>query len=395
MKEEKSLSGARVRNESRFHHKERFPYRKIGAAIAVSSTAVSSKGVKSTKGEAPESSFRRATILYQAIRDRSQTGNPIFLDGENQPFLFCAWAPSFGAKGRRTEDSVTKFFEPRNPSISKAPLLGWASFDASTPNKLRVGIVELSLEKVKLHSISPRYEQKSGAQPQLYTPFVLRTLVDSELRSRRNRTFDGPALFYAPLYPERKMSFAPMGARRSAVREKEKGLILCCIWHEMIKRELRLSMNSGLTELLALLVFFSPFLSASSDPFVRNFFVRTEPLAESNPVPQDPISAIHPPCIYAGDVASAMGFGLCRSKMMNGIVALHSPLMRKDAAEKNGTLFRSVGCVGSRITSELFTQNSKMWAQNAILLYCYVAIEACLCCFGGAFSPSLRSGHER
>ena len=39
------------------------------------------------------------------------------------------------------------------------------------------------------------------------------------------------------------------------VRKKEKGLILCCIWHEMIKRELRLSMNSGLTELLALLCF--------------------------------------------------------------------------------------------------------------------------------------------
>jgi len=36
-----------------------------------------------------------------------------------------------------------------------------------------------------------------------------------------------------------------------------------------------------------------------------------------------------------------------------------------------------------------------MWAQNAILLYCYVAIEARSCCFGGAFSPSLRSGQER
>ncbi|EXB53750.1 putative cytochrome c biosynthesis protein [Morus notabilis] len=86
----------------------------------------------------------------------------------------------------------------------------------------------------------------------------------------------------------------------------------------------------------------------SSDHFVRNFLVRTEPLAESNPVPQDPISAIHPPCIYAGAVASAMAFGLCRSKMMNGIVALHSPPMRKDAAEKNGTLLCcSTGCVGS------------------------------------------------
>ncbi|CAL0306393.1 unnamed protein product [Lupinus luteus] len=118
-------------------------------------------------------------------------------------------------------------------------------------------------------------------------------------------------------------------------------------------------MNNGLTELLELLFFFSPFLSASSDPFVRNFFVRTEPLAESNPVPQDPISAIHPPCTYAGDVASAMGFGLCRSKMMNGIVALHSPPMRKDAAEKKGTLLRSAGCVGSRITSELSSKKFK------------------------------------
>jgi len=59
----------------------------------------------------------------------------------------------------------------------------------------------------------PRYEQKSGAASQLCTPFVLRTLVDSELRFRRNRTFDGPEL--APLYPERKMSFVPLGARRS------------------------------------------------------------------------------------------------------------------------------------------------------------------------------------
>ncbi|MCD7455615.1 hypothetical protein HAX54_028780 [Datura stramonium] len=77
---------------------------------------------------------------------------------------------------------------------------------------------------------------------------------------------------------------------------------------------------------------------ASSDPFVRSFFVCTKPLVESNPVPQDPISAVHLPFIYVGDVASSMSFGLCRSKMKNGIVALHSPPMQKDAAEKNGTL---------------------------------------------------------
>ncbi|KAI5664225.1 hypothetical protein M9H77_23548 [Catharanthus roseus] len=70
--------------------------------------------------------------------------------------------------------------------------------------------------------------------------------------------------------------------------------------------------------------------------------------------------------------------------MMNEIVALYSPPMRKDAAEKNGTLFHSVGCLGSRITSELFTLQFK-----------HVAIEACLCCFGDAFSPSLRSGQTK
>ncbi|KAM7249803.1 hypothetical protein ACFE04_019627 [Oxalis oulophora] len=215
------------------------------------------------------------------------------------------------------------------------------------------------------NSIS-RYEQ--GAAIKLYTPSVLRTLVDSELRSRRNRTFDGPALFYAPLYSE-KMSFAPLGARRS--RGSRKGKRTHPLLHLARDDKERASSidEQRIDGALGIALFFSPFLSASSDPFVRNFFVRTEPLAESNPVPQDPISAIHPPCIYAGDVASAMGFGLCRSKMMNGIVALHSPPMRKDAAEKNGTLLCSAGCVGSRITSELFTLKFKHVGEK-----CYPAL---------------------
>lgn len=205
----------------------------------------------------------------------------------------------------------------------------------------------------------PRYEQQSGAQPQLYTPFVLRTLVDSELRSRRNRTFDGPALFYAPLCPERKISFAPLGARRSrGSREGKRTHPLLHLARDDKERASSID-EQRIDGALGIALFFSPFLLASSDPFVRNFFVRTEPLEESNPVLQDPISAIHPPLIYAGDVASAMGFGLCKSKMMNGIVALHSPPMRKDAAEKNVRLLRSTGCVGSRITSELFTKKFK------------------------------------
>jgi len=204
----------------------------------------------------------------------------------------------------------------------------------------------------------PRYEQESGLKNQLYTPFVLRTLVDSELRSRRNRTFDGPALFYAPLYPERKIK-NPLDAWRSrGSREGKRTHPLLHLARDDKERASSID-EQRIDGALGIALFFSLFLSASSDPFVRNFFVCTEPLAELNPVLQDPILAIHPPCIYAGDVASAEGFGLCRSKMMNGIVALHSPPMRKDAAEKNGTLLCSAGCVGSRITSELFTLKFK------------------------------------
>ncbi|KAL0293862.1 UNVERIFIED_CONTAM: putative cytochrome c biosynthesis protein [Sesamum calycinum] len=112
----------------------------------------------------------------------------------------------------------------------------------------------------------PRYEQKSGAQPQLYTPFVLRTLVDSELRSRRNRTFDGPALFYAPLYPERKMSFAPMGARRS--RGSREGKRTHPLLHLARDDKERASFidEQRIDGALGIAFFFSPFLSASSDP---------------------------------------------------------------------------------------------------------------------------------
>lgn len=208
-------------------------------------------------------------------------------------------------------------------------------------------------------------QQKSWAAPQLYTPFVRRTLVDSELRSQSKRPFNGPALFNAPLDPVLKMSFALLGAGRSrGSREGKRTNLLLHLARDEKERASSID-EQQIDGALGIALFFSPFLSASSDPFVRNFFVRTEPLAESNPVPQDPISAIHPPCIYAGDVASAMGFGLCRSKMMNGIVALHSPPMRKDAAEKNGTLLRSAGCVGSHIRSSLFTRSFKHFVGGA------------------------------
>nr|AKJ25508.1 cytochrome c maturase subunit Fn [Erodium texanum] len=249
---------------------------------------------------------------------------------------------------------------PKSHNVSKRGGLRESLFYSFVSNFVKNSILSL-----------PRYEQKSGLKTQLYTPLVRRTLVDSELRSRRRHTirkaFDGPALFDPPLYPERKMSIldppiivkgVKSALRSCSLREGKRTNPFLHLVRDEKERASSID-EQRIDGALGIALFFSPFLSASSDPFVRNFFVRTEPLAESNPVPQDPISAIHPPCIYAGDVASAMGFGLCRSKMMNGIVALHSKPMRKDAAEKNGTLLRSAGCVGSRITSELLTLKFK------------------------------------
>nr|BCT42882.1 cytochrome c biogenesis FN [Musa laterita]BCT42921.1 cytochrome c biogenesis FN [Musa siamensis] len=203
-----------------------------------------------------------------------------------------------------------------------------------------------------------------AAAPQLYTPFVQRY---SSLSSRRNRTEAiinvDPGLLNAPYYP--KMSFAVLDAGRSlGLREVRRINLLLHLAREAKDRAESLD-EQRISGALGIALFFSPFLSASSDPFVRNVFVCTEPLAESNPVSQDPISAIHPPFIYAGDVASAIGFSLCRSKMRNGIVALHSPPMLKDAAEKNGTLLRSAGCVGSHIISSLLTRSFQHFVGGA------------------------------
>ena len=58
-------------------------------------------------------------------------------------------------KGWISPPLSTLLFDLKNPTWKhpqktlylQAPLLGWASLDAPTPNKLLVGIVELSLEK--------------------------------------------------------------------------------------------------------------------------------------------------------------------------------------------------------------------------------------------------------
>nr|YP_009220386.1 cytochrome c maturation protein CcmFN [Viscum album]AHL69440.1 cytochrome c maturation protein CcmFN [Viscum album] len=61
---------------------------------------------------------------------------------------------------------------------------------------------------------------------------------------------------------------------------------------------------------------FAPMLTGMEDPFVAGVWgVRTEPLAASNPVPLDPVSAIHPPSIYWGALASCFVAGIMRSDL--------------------------------------------------------------------------------
>jgi hypothetical protein len=60
-----------------------------------------------------------------------------------------------------------------------------------------------------------------------------------------------------------------------------------------------------------ILLFFTTFLVYTSNPFIK---IVSAPcivsLAELNPILQDPVLAIHPPCIYTGYVASAIAFSL-------------------------------------------------------------------------------------
>lgn len=65
---------------------------------------------------------------------------------------------------------------------------------------------------------------------------------------------------------------------------------------------------------LFIVLFFALFLLTTSNPFLKNQFLCFNSIAELNPVLQDPVLAIHPPCIYTGYVASAVGFSLCLSR---------------------------------------------------------------------------------
>nr|AKL79264.1 cytochrome c biogenesis FN [Viscum scurruloideum] len=83
------------------------------------------------------------------------------------------------------------------------------------------------------------------------------------------------------------------------------------IWHYRLTRPAYRKWGWGMDWLV-----FAPMLTGMEDPFVAGVLgVRTEPLAASNPVPLDPVSAIHPPSIYWGALASCFVAGIMRSDL--------------------------------------------------------------------------------
>jgi cytochrome c-type biogenesis protein CcmF len=85
-------------------------------------------------------------------------------------------------------------------------------------------------------------------------------------------------------------------------------LCFCGLW-------LRCSQGTSHTHSV-LCVVFGFVVCCTSNPFLKTQFVWFDSLAELNPVLQDPVLAIHPPCIFMGYVASAQTFVLC-SKVAN------------------------------------------------------------------------------
>jgi cytochrome c biogenesis factor len=102
--------------------------------------------------------------------------------------------------------------------------------------------------------------------------------------------------------------------------------------------------------------FFLIFILTNSNPFVRISFICTKSLVELNLVLQDPILAIHPPCIYVGYVTNAIGFRLCLSRIMNTIFVLYLLMQKEGRAEDNQML--GVFLIEACVTSKLITKEN-------------------------------------
>lgn len=95
------------------------------------------------------------------------------------------------------------------------------------------------------------------------------------------------------------------------------------------RQQVEYTFEKPLAVLNFLLLFFSFFLLFTSNPFLKISIPCIISIAELNPILQDPVLAIHPPCIYAGYVASAIAFTLCFSVPTLSFIGYPSLLLDK------------------------------------------------------------------
>lgn len=128
-----------------------------------------------------------------------------------------------------------------------------------------------------------------------------------------------------------------------------------------------------------ILFYFCIFLFATSNPYLRLLLISPEAMAELNPVLQDPILAIHPPLIYAGYVASAIGFAVCLCiciksyKTENNFRSLYKRKDHIQAALKAGSLFAVSGSTLSmnRAYQDWGWKEIRIWT---LICWCFLTI---------------------
>ena len=115
----------------------------------------------------------------------------------------------------------------------------------------------------------------------------------------------------------------------------------------------------------SILFYFCIFLFATSNPYLRLLLISPEAMAELNPVLQDPILAIHPPLIYAGYVASAIGFAVCLS------ICIKSYKTKKDfrsfykRKERIQAVLKAVSLFSVRLIHSKKSQN--VWSEDSLM----------------------------
>lgn len=142
-----------------------------------------------------------------------------------------------------------------------------------------------------------------------------------------------------------------------------------------------------------IVLFFGVFLLATSNPFLKMHFLCFNSIAELNPVLQDPVLAIHPPCIYTGYVASAVGFSLCLC-LASAVSFVHPNWIlshKKTTSQLSTKMVRITSFIKKKITIEknlanidpfstdkcVYLTNNTFWNENWLQIRIWLCISWC------------------